>query len=249
MAAPKLVTWPDVDSVIIAYSGGKDSLVLLDMAVRRYKRVVPFFMYFLKGLDYNRAVCRFAEQRYNLSVLQYPAPAASEFMRKGLFCASRPDAPKFSTDDVYARVREDTGIQWIGFGYRAQESLERNAMLKRDWPYGLNLTRSYFAPLAWWGPPQLRAYLQSHRLPLPPSCSNRWNDRSGPGLKPDNLAWMRKYWPKDYDRILKVFPYAAYQADRHEELVRANAEANEARKRDRRRQPVSDVPVQGDSPV
>jgi 3'-phosphoadenosine 5'-phosphosulfate sulfotransferase (PAPS reductase)/FAD synthetase len=44
--------FPPVEHVILGYSGGKDSLVMLDLAIEAGLQVQPFFKYFIPNMDY-----------------------------------------------------------------------------------------------------------------------------------------------------------------------------------------------------
>lgn len=238
--------WPDTDAVIIAFSGGKDSMIVLDLASQRgYRRLMAYHRYFLPDLEYTKSVVAFAKERYGIDVFTFQDPTTIDFIKRGTFCTARPGLTLWTMNDIEDYVRMKTGIEWVGVGYRCQESLERNAMLKRDWPYGINLQRRMFAPIRDWGPRHVKAYFAWRRLPLPPSAQQVWNGRSGFGLKPDHMAWARRYWPKDYERILTVFPGAAHQADRAEELDRVRAREKAERKHRRRGDAVPDLPVSG----
>ena len=39
------------DACLVAFSGGKDSLVVMDMSLRSFSRVEAFFMYLVPGLE------------------------------------------------------------------------------------------------------------------------------------------------------------------------------------------------------
>jgi 3'-phosphoadenosine 5'-phosphosulfate sulfotransferase (PAPS reductase)/FAD synthetase len=224
--------------VLVAYSGGKDSLACLDLAVSHYgaARVEAFFMYFLPGLDYSRVVCDYAAERWGVRVRQRQHWLLAELLRDGVFCQERPDCPRVGITDVEAAIRLETGKRWIAIGYKKVDSLERRGMLMADWPDGINPTRGAFAPIAEWTSADVRAYLRRQRIVLPGASSTF--QQFGVTLAPDALHWLRQWFPQDYERVLKVFPYAAAQADRHEQFRRAAQDQRAAlRARRRRAQP------------
>jgi phosphoadenosine phosphosulfate reductase len=235
--------FPDTDGpVLVAYSGGKDSLAVLDLAVTRYgeSRVRPFFMYFLRDqsgdLDYTNAMCDWVVERYGIEPLRVQHWTTSYYLRNGVFCQERPDVPILKIKHVEARVRELANAHWIGYGYRKQESLERRGMLSRDWPDGICRKRGAFAPIAEWNTKQVLAFLRQRKIPLPAESKASGRANSMADLSPRTLAFMREMWPSDYRRILRVFPYAIAQADRHAGLETAKRADQQARRAARRQQ-------------
>jgi 3'-phosphoadenosine 5'-phosphosulfate sulfotransferase (PAPS reductase)/FAD synthetase len=224
-----LVHLPDADSYLIGYSGGKDSLAVLDLAVKSGRRTEAFFMYFLAGLDYTAYWTGLARRRWGVRVHEYLHWNTVEYLRAGLFRAAPVETRKVTIKDIERRAREDSGIEWIGYGYKATDSLHRRGMLNR-WPGGIapdGPRGRIFAPLKHWNDNDVKSYLAWQRIPLPATDGAKRN--SGISLSPFALAWMRAAWPDDYRRILKVFPYAIAQADRAEEVRAQIAAAKAAR--------------------
>ena len=51
-------------SVIVAFSGGKESIVTLDLCFRYFKKVVPFFMYICPDLSFQNKTIEWYEKKY-----------------------------------------------------------------------------------------------------------------------------------------------------------------------------------------
>lgn len=206
--------FPDApEGVLVSYSGGKDSLITLDMTVKHYgpAKVEAFFMYLVPDMDYSRAICQYAEDRFGVRVHQTQHWNVTDMLRDGIFCQERPDCPKIKVRDVEEAMRVKTGKYWIGLGYRKQESLERRGMLVKDWPGGIGRKRGGFTPIGEWSTKDVLAYVRRERLALHRIGTTI---STGVGLDPETMHHFREHWPDDYRRILRVFPYARAQADR-----------------------------------
>lgn len=204
------VKLPDADSLLIAYSGGKDSLATLDICCRAGKCIEAFFMYFIPGMDYSDFWCRYAEQRWAIPVRRYQHWNTSYYLRHGLF-REPVKAPKVTILDIEAAVREDSGLEWIGYGYKSIDSLQRRGMMNK-WVDGINPVRKIFTPIKTWNNTDVRSYLSRRRIDIPVQINAKRS--SGMDLSPQCMEWMRREWPDDYRRVLKIFPHAEAQADR-----------------------------------
>ncbi len=213
--------FPEADRVLVAYSGGKDSVAALDLCVRAGKAVDAFFMYFIPGLDYTEHWCSWAERQWGIAVHRVQHWATSYYLRNGVFMLTDPIGSKVGILDVEAYVRERTGIEWIGYGYKSIDSLQRRGMMNK-WDGGLNHKRKIFTPIKDWNDTDVRAYLSARRLPNGSLAGRR---STGISLTAESLRYMRDEWPADYRRILKVFPLAAAQIERSEHYGETQARA------------------------
>ena len=210
--------FPPADRVIVAYSGGKDSMMVADLAVQRVPDVKLFYMYFIPGLDYSDYWCNFAAKRWKVEVLQVQHFDTGYLLANGYFCEPVDDVPSLTITDIEAHVRAQLGEDWlrawIAYGYRMDESLERRGMLNSWGPKFCYAVTRRCAPIAQYRAREVYAYLQRRRLPIP--AVDDVARTSGVSLEPRMLNWMRTAWPDDYRRILRVFPHAIAQADRYD---------------------------------
>lgn len=89
------------DSVTVGFSGGKESIVVLDLCMKYFKNVHVFFEYMVPGLSFEERTIRWYEKHYGINILRFPCEDASEYFHYGVF--TRPDStfPHVSETDVY----------------------------------------------------------------------------------------------------------------------------------------------------
>ena len=210
---------PDVQRVLVGYSGGKDSLATIDLCLRAGKQVEAFFMFFLPGMDYTDYWCSYAERRFQIPIHRVQHWNTSYYLRRGVFCEPQAHVPAIGHNDVEAAVRERTGLEWVGYGYKLRDSPSRRSYMTfmSKWPDGICEKLKRFSPLMDWTDREVLAYLSRRRILIPEMSSRRVN---GVDLRPNTLAQFREEWPDDYRRILKVFPYAEAQSHRTETVER-----------------------------
>lgn len=192
------------EAVVVSYSGGKDSLVVMDLCVKTFSRVSAFYMAFLPGLWHTHEVkLRFAERWPNVELREYPHWVTSRCLKGAVYCdpaRATDQLPSLSVQDIYRAVRAETGMSLIAFGGKRSDGVWRqlDATLRRD--------PLLIAPLAEWRQMDVVAYCTRHDLPAPPSTDGR--SSTGLDLSARSLQWLQRAYPCDFDAICEVFPYA-----------------------------------------
>lgn len=190
------------DSVLVAFSGGKDSVTCLDLAFKYFKNVKPFFMYLVPNLEFQERTLRYYEKKYNTEILRIPHFMLSDFLRYGTFRLPDLDVPMVKVVDIYNYLRELTGIYWIIAGERIADSMVRRAMIKES--SSIDMNRGRFYPIAYWNVSQVRSYNKQNNLPL--SLENRALGHSFRSLETKELKNIRDVFPNDYEKIKNFFP-------------------------------------------
>jgi 3'-phosphoadenosine 5'-phosphosulfate sulfotransferase (PAPS reductase)/FAD synthetase len=200
----------NTDSVIVMFSGGKDSIVLFDLCVKTFKRVAPVYMYFVPGMEHVETKLRQFELRYGFEIMHLPHWAVSHYhangyMKLGLGDGNL-DIPKLRITDVENLARQRTGIDWVTDGIRITDGLARRARLKS---YRLNAicdVSKRAHPLAEWKKDDIATYIRRYRLPKPLDYGGK--AVSGVDISKDSLQVIRDKWPSDYRKIISAFPLA-----------------------------------------
>ena len=211
------------DSVIVFYSGGKDSAVVLDLAFRRFKTVHVVFMYQVQGLSFQEATLRWAEKRYGCEIYRIPHFELSKMLRAGIFCKPDLSVRVVSISDVYAHVRGAFGLRWIVAGERCGDSTVRNAIIKASGP--IDEKRGRFYPLAFWKKPDVMAYIKARGLKISPESALLGH--SFRALDGKDLSIIKQHYPDDYAKILNVFPLVEVNIVR-EATKHADAQSSES---------------------
>lgn len=212
-------------SILVALSGGKDSICTLDVCVRRYgaANVQPFLMYLVEGLDCEWAPIRRLEALYGIKTIGVPHPSLSQYL-KG--CVLRPyveGSEKIRLHkraDIEKYLAKKTGIEWSAWGERAADSIVRNAYLKRV--QGVDVKANRLFPIWTWNKSDVFGYLRARKLPVPQQTGFAAMS-GGVDLDPETLSYIRKHFPADFKKILAVFPLAEASVIRFEQTGKGAA--------------------------
>lgn len=197
-------------SVLVAFSGGKDSLAVLDLCKRAFERVVCFHMYFVPGLQVVEDRLEMARQRWGVEILYVPHWLLFRCLRGAIYCprwpVDRPEPPDWKVGNVYDFVARETGIELIATGAKDSDSRTRRLITR-------NQKRRLLAPLKSWTKFDVLAYLRHHDIPLPDQSSGQ---ATGIDLSTPSLLWLADNHPEDFQRLLAVFPFAEAAVRRRE---------------------------------
>ena len=121
-----ILHWPENERIIVAYSGGKDSIVLSDLAMKHVKNVKLFFMYFIAGLDYTEHWCSFAEKRWGVEVHRMMSWTTTQLLHAGSFCNAYP-VRCLSMIDTERNVAARQRLRLAGWQCRDGDAAQRFA--------------------------------------------------------------------------------------------------------------------------
>jgi len=197
------------DAVVVSYSGGKDSLCVMEMCTRTFPKVEAFIMEFVPGLSGVDRICEFAKAKWGITVRRYLHWAAAQAMADGSYCDLhwKKNISKITLAHVYRQVRAETGIELIAVGAKRADPVWRKRALK------LNMGKmgAVINPIEGWQKMHVLAYLKSRGLPVGVGvlrADNASNGTSGTcDLTVNSILWLHDTQPDDYKKLVAVFPY------------------------------------------
>ena len=151
------------DTILLAFSCGKDSIGAWLELRKHFQRIVPFYMYLVPDLEFVERSIKYYEEWFGQRILRVPHPSLYRMLNNGVF-QSPEHMPviraaaldNFDYTEMYTGIRDDHNLGPEAFcatGVRAVDSLYRMIALKR---YGaVNLAKTSFWPIADWNKERL----------------------------------------------------------------------------------------------
>lgn len=198
--------------ILVGLSGGKDSLITLDLCVRHFGagNVEAFYMS-LVDMDFELLKLDAASARYTPAIPVHVVPhwQLAGLYKRGIMrmpsAAAKALKSTLSLPDVEAHLRLHREIDWFAYGDRAADSVFRNARLRRC--NGVELKPRRVFPIFDWKKPDVRGYLNARGI-RSSSIVGGGTYSGGVSLRPECLRWIRDHHPKDFARLEAKFPLA-----------------------------------------
>lgn len=211
--------------LVLKFSGGKDSLALAQaMLEAGYppQRMILVYHYWVPGLELVERSLAHYERHFGVRIVRVPHVALYQILASAYF---QPPHRALVLDeefgDMIGRIRrlglEDVtrwvvedlarkdaawGGAWIALGVRAADSSMRRLFFKRHGSWIEKKRTAY--PIWDWRGADIRAALERGRIPLPPDYPI-WG-RSFDGIDYRFLVGLRERAPRDYERVLAIWP-------------------------------------------
>jgi hypothetical protein len=207
-------------TVLLAFSRGKDSiaawLALRDAGVR----VVPYHLFLVPGLEWVAESLAYYEDWFGTPILNLPHPSLYRWLANFVFqpperCrvieAARIVVPTYG--DVNAMIREHYQLPadtWVCDGVRAADSPNRRTTIRSHGP--VNEGRRTLKIVWDWRKQHVMDAISIAGVELPADYA--WFGRSFDGVDRRFLEPIRRHAPADYARILEWFPLADVELHR-----------------------------------
>lgn len=197
------------DTAVLFYSaGGKDGIALLDILAGVFDKVICYYMYLIPNLDHIQPYIKWAETRYpNVEIRQIKHYQRDFFDSFGFFKEPDEGVKPRKIGDIEQAVREETGIKYGFSGMKGVDGYMKRMRLKMFAKTGYVTEKGMVYPLALWTNKEVLQYIKSRNL-ISPFVYDANAISQGFGIDLNTMLLMRNKYPRDYQRILKEFPYS-----------------------------------------
>jgi sulfate adenylyltransferase subunit 2 len=207
---------PEKKVILFHSAPGKDSIALIDMLSKQGKKVLPVFMYIVKGLEFENKYIQWAEDTYKVNFMQVPHHALLSYMRVGYMGITKDEkTPKYTIAKIDEKIRNKTGINYSVYGFKKIDGITRRMMLN-DTDEGIHPKTNKCYPLMDMKNSEILMYIEDNNLIRPFNYTPKLPSSGCDISTPEFLIYMRENYPEDLQKIYAKFPLLPTILIRHE---------------------------------
>lgn len=197
------------DEVILFHSAsGKDSIALLDILAPKFKKVVCVFMYIVKDMEHISRYINYARRKYpNCEFVQVPHFAVFSYIKYGYMGHwKNPKQRLESMASLTDMVRKKFGIEWVFYGFKQSDSLNRRCMLRTYNMEAICEKSKKCYPLSHYKNKDILEYIDRMGLIQPEKYGEKGQSNGQNITDLDYLLYIREKFPKDLQKIYDEYP-------------------------------------------
>jgi hypothetical protein len=222
------------DKTLLSFSRGKDAIAAWLALRDRFEAVIPFFLDAIPGLEFIEESLAYYERFFGTRILRIVHPSTFRKLNEMIYqppergwIIDQADVPT----PTYNSIREDIVTHYklqsdmlYATGVRSADSMTRRGAIGK---YGaITWNQHKYHPIHDWSKQRLIDEFRRSGVKLP--IDYKLCGRTIDGLQLSFLLPIKKHFPRDYQRILELFPLAELVIYRWERSGRVNAGGEKA---------------------
>ena len=197
---------------LLAFSTGKDSIAAWLKMRRYFRKIVPYYLYCMPGLEFVEHSLEYYEDWFGCHIIRMPHPSLYRWLREFIFQApenlsiiENARLAKFDDGDVCRLIRQtdpELANAYQATGVRSADSIvRRQTMMKHG---QVNHKTMKFYPVFDYKKEDMVRELEASEIALP--IDYEWFGRSFDGLDYRFTSVLKEKAPRDYARLQEAFP-------------------------------------------
>lgn len=196
------------NKVILFHSmSGKDSIVLLHLLYPHFEQITCVFMYVVKDLEHITYYMHYINKKYpKARIIQIPHFSVFSYIKTGHLGYRQNEKQRlYNLADLTDNIREKINIEWVVFGFKQSDSMNRRVMLRTYQDEAINEKNKKVYPLSSYKNSDIIEYIKAEKLITPEKYGN--SQSSGTDINDLNyLLFLRNHFPNDLKKVISEFP-------------------------------------------
>lgn len=207
---------------LLAFSCGKDAVATWLAIREHFDEVVPYYLYLVPDLDFVNESIDYYERFFGTKIVQLPHPSVHRMLNNFVFqppqnckVIEQAGLPDFDYLDIQAVMCERYNLPkktLVADGVRAADSPMRRVAINTHGSISYNQLK--YHPIWDWKKADLIECFKKHNVKL--AVDYKIFGRSFDGIDLRFLYLIRQHFPKDYQKILDLYPLADLEIFRWE---------------------------------
>jgi 3'-phosphoadenosine 5'-phosphosulfate sulfotransferase (PAPS reductase)/FAD synthetase len=192
------------DSIIIAFSGGKESRICLHLCKKHFKNIFCYYMYNIPNLRSENEKLEYVKEFCLKELIQIPHPAfLKELKNANLnWCNYKLDNSKtYELKHIYEYVKCFFSCQYIITGAKNADGTARRKTISRQ------KNSNIITPLINWNKHDVYLYIKQNHIPIPENFNKKLVSFGCDIYDPLYLQFLSEKYPDDLEKIELYFPF------------------------------------------